>query len=160
LKRFAIISFTLIIGAIIISSFFFIGEDVVKVNTKAFIEELIINEYSESLTAAENEEIKRFFQSFNEHQLPHPMIEGVEIHEYDVFTPPTENEEFLQYISVKYDAVEGHVFDTDINFEYILYNLETGNPEEIYFGKIIVRSYDAEFDSKELIYVGPMAKQK
>ncbi|MCT8138381.1 hypothetical protein H1D32_11835 [Anaerobacillus sp. CMMVII] len=160
MKQFAIIAFILIIGTIIISSFFFIGSDAVKDSTKVFIHEIVNNKGSQELTSSENEQIKQFFDSIQALGLPHPLIDGVQIHYYDVFTPPTENDEYLQYISVKYDPITGGGFDTDINFEYILYNEADGNPEEIYFGKIVVRSFDPDFSNKELLLVTPMEKQK
>ncbi|QOY35482.1 hypothetical protein AWH56_022805 [Anaerobacillus isosaccharinicus] len=160
MKRFGFIALIVMIGAIIISSFFFIGKDAVKEDTIAFIQEIVKNEYSEQLTDEENAEIQAFFDSFRENNLPHPLIDGVEIHYYDVFTPPTENENFLQYISVKYEPIAGGGYDTDINFEYILYDVETGNPEEVYFAKLIIRSYDADLTNKELMFVSPMEKQK
>lgn len=157
MKHFAIFSFILIIGSIIVSSFFFIGNDAVKDSTKAFIQEVIKNESSSQLTTEENAQIKAFFKSFKDHNLPHPVIDGVEIPYYDVFTEPTKNDDFLQYISVKYDTPDSTRFVTDINFEYILYNEKNGNPKEIYFGKLTVGSFNAELD---LISVTPMQKQK
>ncbi|RXJ04334.1 hypothetical protein DS745_02820 [Anaerobacillus alkaliphilus] len=157
MKRLAIILFILIIGSIIISSFFFIGKDTVKEETKLFIREIILLNESQLLTSEENEEIKLFFESLEALNLPHPIIEGIEIPYYDVFTPPTENEEFLQYISVKYDQVTATVSDTDIHFEYILYNEVSKNPEEIYFGKLTLRSSDTDVN---LVAVHLMERQK
>ncbi len=146
-------------GTIVVTSFFFIGKDAVKDETKVFIQEIITHQQSEVLSNEDNEEIRLFFQSINDLDLPHPVIEGVEIPYYDVFTPPIENNKFLQYISVKYDQVTSSVYDTDIHLEYILYNELTGNPQEIYFGKLTVRSIAGD-STKEVVSVYPMEKQK
>lgn len=159
LKRFALILFFFMIGSIVITSFFFIGNDAVKDYTKGFITEIITDQQSSRLTKAENEEIKEFFQRFEDLDLPHPIIENVEIAYYNVFTDPTINENFAQYISVQYKPITDISFDTDIYFEYISYT-EDGNIDEIYFGQIDVRSYDADFNEVEIISIQPVEKQE
>lgn len=153
------ILFVLIIGSIVITSFFFIGNDAVKDYTKEFITEIITTQQSSRLTKEENEEIKGFFQSFQDLNLPHPIIDNVEIAYYNVFTDPTINGNFAQYISVQYKPITEVSFVTNIYFEYISYT-EDGNIDEIYFGQIDVRSYDDAFNEVEIISILPVEKQK
>lgn len=153
------ILFILIIGSIVITSFFFIGNDAVKDYTKEFITEIITTQQSSALTKEENQKIKEFFQSFQDLNLPHPIIDNVEIAYYNVFTDPTINGNFAQYISVQYKPITDVSFVTHIYFEYISYT-EDGNIDEIYFGQIDVRSYDDAFNEVEIISILPVEKQK
>lgn len=159
MKRFTLISFIIIIGLIILSSIYFIGNDEVKDYTKEFIYETITLQHYEALTEEDNQKIKVFFQSFEDLQLPYPIIENVIIPYYGVFSDPTFNGNFSQYISVQYEPIDGTSLDTNIYFEYISYAKDS-NLKEIYFGQIDVHSKDSEFRDIEIISISPMEKQK
>ncbi|WP_139193048.1 hypothetical protein [Anaerobacillus alkalilacustris] len=159
MKRFALLFFILMIGSIIISSFYYASNDAVKKNTKKFIQEIIEQQYSKTLTNADNEKIKAFFQSFQTLDLPHPIIDGVDIPYFDVFTHPTNNNSYSQYISVKYEDVTDSIYDTYIYFEYISYSKD-GNINEIFFGQLVIRTSDVDQLNQDLIMVNPMEKQK
>lgn len=155
MKYFSKFALLFVFAAIIISSFFFIGDDQVKSYTTDFIYELITTGEVAQLTEEENDQLHLFIESFQAQNLPYPVIEGVKIPYFDVFTPATENEGYMQYISVKYEPVDGSSFDTFIHFEYI----KNKSMQHIYFGKIVVRSYNAEFSEIQLVEIKPMEKQ-
>lgn len=158
MKRFALIFFTFIISAIIVTSFFFIGENEVEDYTTDFIIEIIEENYYEKLSDEDNKKIQQFFLAFQDQGLPKLITEDIVIRYYDVFTDPIFNERFLQYISVKYEEVDETTFDTNIYMEYISYN-EKGAIDEIYFGQMVVRSYDRDFTEIEITEITPMEKQ-
>ncbi|WNF38260.1 hypothetical protein RJD24_07485 [Bacillaceae bacterium IKA-2] len=158
MKHLALISFIFIIGSIVVTSFFFMGNDAVKDYTKEFIAEIITTQQSSALTEVENDKIKEFFHGFQELGLPHPIIYNVEIPYFDEYTNPTVNGNFAQYISVQYDPVANQ-FDTHVYFEYISYTAD-GSMGEIFFGQIDVRSYDENFSEIEIISILPVEKQK
>lgn len=159
MKRFALLFFIIMIGSIIISSFYYASNDGVKKSTKNFIKEIIEQQYSQTLTNIDNEKIKEFFLSFQTQDLPHPIIDDVDIHYFDVFTHPTNNNNYSQYISVKYESVTDSIYDTNIFFEYISYSKD-GNIDEIYFGQLVIRTSDVDQLNQDVIMVYPMEKQK
>ncbi len=158
MKRFALIFFTFIISAIIVTSFFFIGDNEVEDYTTDFIIEIIEENYYEKLSDEDNKKIQQFFLAFQDQGLPKLITEDIVIRYYDVFTDPIFNERFLQYISVKYEEVDETTFDTNIYMEYISYN-EKGAIDEIYFGQMVIRSYDRDFTEIEITEITPMEKQ-
>lgn len=153
------ILFAAIIGSIFISSFFFINNDAVKDETKLFIKTIIEEQQSELLSETENQQMKDFFTNFTDQNLPYPIIEGVNIPYFDEYTDPTYNENFMQYISVKYEQRDQNMFDTNIYFEYISYKADH-NIDEVYFGQIVVRTYEKDHPEMDLISISPFEKQK
>ena len=146
-------------GSIFVASFFFIDDNEVEDYTTDFIFEIIEENYSEKLSNEDNEKIEQFFRGFQELNIPNLITEDVVIRYYDVFTDPIFNEGYLQYISVKYEDVDETTFDTNIHMEYIGYNDE-GAINEIYFGQLVVRSYDRDFTELEIVEIQPMEKRK
>lgn len=158
MRYFSFIAILVIISGIMITSIFFIGQDEVEGYTKDFIVQIIEENYSEKLSEEDNEKIRQFFQRFEEQNLPKLTTENIVIRYYDVFTDPIFNENFLQYISVKYEEIDETVFDTNIYMEYISYK-EQGIIDKIYFGQIVVRSHDREFTELEIIEIKPFELQ-
>lgn len=133
------------------------GHNEVHENTQQFIVDIVENQASPTLSVEDNAKIETFFQGFLVQELPLPIVEGVEIPLYDVFTDPVRNENMFQYISVQYVEVDETKIDTNVYFEYIAYTSD-GNIAATFFGQIVVRS-DDQFVENEIISVRPMERQ-